>query len=49
MIALQIKNTKSIMNSLLVSEQFDSFQLEEASVTTFNTFHIDGRNKGSRR
>lgn len=42
MIALQIKNTKSIMNSLLVSEQFDSFQLEEASVTTFNTFHIDG-------
>ena len=42
MIALQIKNTKSIMNSLLVSEQFDSFLIEEASITTFNTFHIDG-------
>lgn len=42
MIALQIKNTKSIMNTLLVSEQFDSFQVEEASITTFNTFHIDG-------
>ena len=42
MIALQIKNTKSIMNTLLVSEQFDSFLVEEASITTFNTFHIDG-------
>lgn len=42
MIALQIKNTKNIMNTLLVSEQFDSFQVEEASITTFNTFHIDG-------
>ncbi len=42
MIALQIKNTKSIMNALLVSEQFDSFQVDEASITTFNTFHIDG-------
>lgn len=42
MIALQIKNTKNIMNALLVSEQFDSFQVEEATITTFNTFHIDG-------
>lgn len=42
MIALQIKNTKNIMNTLLVSEQFDTFQVEEASITTFNTFHIDG-------
>lgn len=30
------------MNALLVSEQFDSFLVEEASLTTFNTFHIDG-------
>lgn len=42
MIALQIKNTKNIMNTLLVSEPFDSFQVEEVSITTFNTFHIDG-------
>lgn len=42
MISLQIKVTKSIMNALLASECFDSFLLEEASVTTFNSFHIDG-------
>lgn len=42
MISLQIKVTKSIMNALLASECFDSFLLEEAAVTTFNTFHIDG-------
>lgn len=43
MTALQIKITKNFMNALLVSEQFDSFLVEEASITTFNTFHIDGR------
>ena len=42
MISLQIKNTKSFMNTLLVSEQFDSFEVEEATITTFNTFYIDG-------
>lgn len=42
MTALEIKVTKNIMNSLLISEQFDSFLVEEATVTTFNTFHIDG-------
>jgi hypothetical protein len=42
MISLQIKVTKSIMNALLASECFDTFLLEEANVTTFNTFHIDG-------
>ena len=40
--ALQIKITRNFMNSLLVSEQFDSFLVEEVSITTFNTFHIDG-------
>lgn len=30
------------MHALLVSEQFDSFLVEEAVITTFNTFHIDG-------
>ena len=43
MISLQIKVTKNMMNALLASECFDTFLLEEAAVTTFNTFHIDGR------
>ena len=30
------------MNTLLASEQFDAFLVDEASITTFNTFHIDG-------
>lgn len=42
MTALQIKITRNFMNTLLVSEQFDSFLVEEVSITTFNTFHIDG-------
>ena len=42
MIALEIKGTKNIMNALLLSGQFDSFLVEEAVITTFNTFHIDG-------
>lgn len=42
MIALKIKSTKQIMNALLVSETFDSFETEEVIITTFNTFHIDG-------
>ena len=42
MVALEIKGTKNIMNALLLSEQFDSFLAEEAVITTFNTFHIDG-------
>ncbi len=43
MIALQIKNTKNFMNMLLVNSGFDDFEVEEAAVTTFNAFHIDGR------
>lgn len=42
MIAVKIKSTKQIMNALLVSETFDSFETEEVMITTFNTFHIDG-------
>lgn len=42
MIALQIKSTKQIMNALLATETFDSFFTESVSLTTFNTFHIDG-------
>lgn len=43
MTALEITATKNFMNTLLASEAFDTFLVEEASVTTFNTFHIDGR------
>jgi hypothetical protein len=42
MTALEIKTTKSFMNSLLVSSQFEQFLVEEAVITTFNTFTIDG-------
>lgn len=42
MIAIEIKNIKEFMNKLLGSEAFDSFYLEEATITTFNTFIIDG-------
>lgn len=33
---------KKFMNCLLVKDTFDKFLLEEASITTFNTFTIDG-------
>ena len=42
MIALEIKTIKEFMNHLLNGEAFDSFYLEEASITTYNTFLIDG-------
>ncbi|MDD2972536.1 MAG: DUF5721 family protein [Lachnospiraceae bacterium] len=31
------------MSTFLVSETFDNFLLEEATITSYNTFHIDGR------
>lgn len=43
MVALEISNIKLFMNKLLNSETFDSFYLEEALITTFNEFSIDGR------
>ena len=43
MLALQISSTRQFMNQLLTGDCFSSFLLESASVTTFNTFHIDGR------
>lgn len=42
MIALRITNVKQFMGKLLASECFDSFLLEEASISTYNTFLIDG-------
>ena len=33
------------MNALLLQHVFDSFMLVEGEITTFNTYHIDGRLK----
>ena len=41
MIALKITNVKKFMGKLLASEAFDSFVIEEASISTYNTFLID--------
>ncbi|MCD8249871.1 MAG: DUF5721 family protein [Lachnospiraceae bacterium] len=42
MIALKIVDVGDFMKKLLLSDVFDHFLLLEGSVTTFNTFHIDG-------
>ena len=42
MIALKITNIKQFMGKLLGAEDFDIFLLEEASISTYNTFYIDG-------
>ncbi len=42
MISLKIKNVKQFMQKFLAGEDFDSFLLEEASISTYNTFLIDG-------
>lgn len=43
MIALKIINVKQFMSKLLAGKDFDSFLLESASISTYNTFTIDGR------
>lgn len=43
MISFQIKNVKHFMGKFLTTESFDSFLVEEASISTYNTFLIDGR------
>lgn len=40
--AFQILETKNFMSRLLLSDCFDRFLLAEASITTYNTFVIDG-------
>ena len=42
MIALKITNIRQFMEKFLKGTDFDSFLLEEAVVSTYNTFHIDG-------
>ncbi len=43
MTSIKITNKKNFMAKLLASELFDDFYVEEAEITTFNTFHIDGQ------
>ena len=43
MIALQIQDIKTFMSKLLLAQTFDNFLLVEGSITTYNTFRIDGR------
>ena len=42
MVALQIADIRSFMKKLLLTDSFDRFLFLEGSITTFNTFHIDG-------
>lgn len=42
MLALKINSMKSFMNHLLVADTFDNFLLEEAIISTSNTYQIDG-------
>ncbi len=41
--AFQIQDVKSFMSHLLLSNTFDRFLIQEAVITTFCTFQIDGR------
>ncbi|WP_026516900.1 DUF5721 family protein [Butyrivibrio sp. MC2021] len=43
MTSVKITNKKNFMAKLLAGELFDEFLVEEAEITTFNTFHIDGQ------
>lgn len=42
MVALKITGVKQFMGKLLATDTFDLFLLEEASISTYNTFSIDG-------
>lgn len=42
MISDQINNLKVFMNKLLTTETFDEFLVTDITLSTFNTFHIDG-------
>ncbi|MCI9105370.1 MAG: hypothetical protein HFG56_08730 [Lachnospiraceae bacterium] len=43
MIALRVEDLKGFTSALFVGEAFDTWWLREASITTYNTFSIDGR------
>ncbi len=43
MVALEIEDQKKFTSELFVGTLFDKFLLREATVVTFNSFHVDGR------
>lgn len=43
MLALKITDVRDFTNKLFIGEVFDHFWLNEASITTFCTFSIDGK------
>ncbi len=43
MVSIQIEHLKGFMADLLTGSAFDTYDVEEVTITTFNTFHIDGR------
>ncbi|HIR94227.1 MAG TPA: hypothetical protein IAB98_12490 [Candidatus Egerieimonas intestinavium] len=43
MIAIAVSDVKEMMKCLLLKEDFDSFYLTEAAITTFVTYTIDGQ------
>lgn len=45
MLAIKITDVKTFMNQLLLGNTFDDFETVEVSITTFNTFSIDGKLK----
>jgi hypothetical protein len=42
MIALKITNIRNFMSKLLMKELFDQFYISEATISTYNTFQING-------
>lgn len=42
---INISDIKNFMSKLLIKDDFDEFLLKEATITTYNTFTIDGRIK----
>ena len=42
MLAEQIKDVKKFMTLLLIKDTFDEFLVNEVTITTYNTFRIDG-------
>lgn len=45
MVQYTIQAVKEFIQAFLCSELFDSYYLSEGQITTFNTYHIDGRFK----
>lgn len=43
MIALKITNIKNFMSKLLVKDTFDKLNVSEATISTYNTFQINGQ------